>query len=40
MTERRRRAFIGSALGVRPPAWTKSDAKASTAAVDHDELRP
>jgi dipeptidyl aminopeptidase/acylaminoacyl peptidase len=32
--------FVRELLGVRPPEWTKSDAKASTAPADDDELRP
>jgi dipeptidyl aminopeptidase/acylaminoacyl peptidase len=32
--------FVRELLGVRPPEWTKSDAKASTAGADEDEVRP
>ena len=32
--------FVRELLGVRPPDWTKSDAKASTAGADEDEVRP
>jgi dipeptidyl aminopeptidase/acylaminoacyl peptidase len=32
--------FVRELLGVRPPDWTKSDAKASTAPADDDEVRP
>jgi hypothetical protein len=32
--------FVRDLLGVRPPHWTKSDAKASTAGDDDDEVRP